>query len=179
MAIADARDVVASDQAATLDIDLGAAGTALDLTARDWPHHLGDALARAFGDTATGIDWSNLLEVVGSRARGLADDGAVSLLLVPTASDVAPVAVGAVFVHDPVHCELAQWQQRLDSAGWQTMSTAGPGSPAVRARRTMPIPGVAALVLSEHLLVIPMTSALLTVTFHVVDADYVADCPIR
>lgn len=122
---------------------------------------------------ATGIDRDWTRAFVDARTTELVDNGAVSLILLPTGSQLAPVAIGAVFVQPAICATAAQWLAALEADGWIVASAAprsavylaGMDADVIRANRCLPIPGIAGLVLSERLAVMPTAQGVVTVHF--------------
>lgn len=165
------------EHAAVFQLDLGTQGIAIDLTEDDWPHQIDRALTELepliCPHPVTGTDRDRTRAFVDARTAELVEDGAVSLILLPTDSDLAPVAVGAVFVQATVPATCAQWSAALAADGW-TVASAVPPSAAdgpepdtevIRGSRCMPVPGIAGLEMSERLALLPTPHGVITVLF--------------
>lgn len=165
------------ENTAVFQLDLGPQGIAIDLTDDDWRHQIDRALTKLepliFPHSATGIDRNRTRAFVDARTAELVEDGAVSLILLPTGSDLAPVAIGAVFVQPTVPATCARWSAALTADGW-TVAYAAPPSAAdgpesdaevIRGSRCLSVPGVAALELSERLVLISTPHGVITVLF--------------
>lgn len=190
-------------------LDLGVHGIAIDLTDPAWPKQLArgldelapllpsevdlghqDTAAVTAADTTPGtsagsVMGSSVLTFVDARTAELVDQGAVSILLLPSASALAPVVVGAVFVQQLHSGTVSMCAPALEFDGW-TISAPGSGqfepserferserlehgstraNNAIRGQRSVSIPGVAGLLLNEQLVLLATDDSVVTVLF--------------
>lgn len=162
-----------------LEMDLGPSGVALDLSASDWPQHVEPALAGLYGDSSTAVALEEVSRVVAARASQLARCGASSLILLPTGNELAPIAVGAVFVRDGDGESRSTWTNELETTGWQVSATTLSGSIGVRGHRRSPVPGAAGLTVLEEILVAPAAACVFVVTVHGIWANFCPPWPKR
>lgn len=109
-------------------------------------------------------------DFVNARTVELVDQGAVSILLLPTGSALAPVAVGAVFVQHLRSGTVSRSTAALQADGW---TVEAPGAEPVervrspnvvlRGRRSVSIPGIAGLVLNEQVAILSTDDSVVTV----------------
>lgn len=191
-------------------LDLGVHGIAIDLTDSAWPQQLAqglDALAPllpsavgighqdtagviAAGTSAGCVMGASGLTFVDARTAEMVAQGAVSILLLPTASTLAPVAVGAVFVQQLHSGTVSMCAVALEDDGWTISAPSSERSglerfkqferfdefervehrpsranTAIRGRRSVSIPGVAGLLLNEQLVLLASDDSVVTVLF--------------
>ncbi len=132
--------------------------------------------------TASPVMGDSVRAFVNARTAELVDQGAVSILLLPTGSALAPVAVGAVFVQYLRSGTFAFFTAALEADGWTVTATRGkpveqvPSTNSVlRGRRSVPIPGIAGLVLNEQMAMLGNEDSVVTVLFQGASSESAED----